>query len=57
MSITNIERMVESLVRDEMNYVRTMSLDEMDSYVETIIRNRYEMMDDEVIEPYYEEIA
>ena len=57
MSITNIERMVESLVRDEMNYVRTMSLDEMDSYVETIIRNRYEMMDDEVIEQYYEEIA
>ena len=54
MSITNIERMVEALVRDEMNMVRTMSLDELDIYVENLIRDRIElnMNDAEIIEAY-----
>jgi hypothetical protein len=54
MSISNIERMVEALVRDEMNMVRTMSLDELDIYVESLIRDRIElnMNDAEIIEAY-----
>ena len=54
MSITNIERMVEALVRDEMNMVRSMSLDEMDIYVENLVRDRIElnMNDAQIIEEY-----
>ena len=40
MSITNIERMVDALVRDEMNMVRSMGMDELDNYVECLIRDR-----------------
>ena len=54
MSVTNIERMVEALVRDEMNMVRSMSLDEMDIYVENLVRDRIElnMTDAQIIEEY-----
>ena len=37
MGISNIERMVDALIRDEMNMVRSMSLEEMDDYVATLI--------------------
>ena len=45
---------VLALVRDEMNMVRTMSLDELDIYVENLIRDRIElnMNDAEIIEAY-----
>lgn len=54
MSISNIERMVDALVRDEMNMVRSMSLEEMDSYVEELIREKIElsMTDAQIIEEY-----
>ena len=53
MSISNIERMVEALVRDEMNMVRSMGMDEMDLYVENLVRARFEgMFDSEIIEEY-----
>ena len=57
MSISNIERMVEALVRDEMNMVRSMSMDEMDLYVENLIRNTFETMDNDQIIELYEELA
>ena len=54
MSISNIERMVDALVRDEMNMVRSMSLEEMDSFVEELIREKIElsMTDAQIIEEY-----
>ena len=54
MSISNIERMVDALVRDEMNMVRSMGLEEMDSYVEELIREKIElsMTDAQIIEEY-----
>jgi len=57
MSISNIERMVEALVRDEMNMVRSMSMDEMDLYVENLIRNTFETMDNDQIVELYKELA
>ena len=53
MSISNIERMVDALVRDEMNMVQSMSLEEYDLYVENLIRSIFERMDnDEIVELY-----
>jgi len=57
MGITNIERMVEALVRDEMNYVRTMSIDEMDNYVESLIRDKFESLSNKEITESYELIG
>ena len=57
MSITNIERMVDALVRDEMNMVRCMSLEEMDSYVENLIRDKFESLSDKEITESYELIG
>ena len=54
MGITNIDRMVDALVRDEMNMVRSMGMDELDNYVECLIRDRIElnMTDAQIIEEY-----
>ena len=54
MSSNNIEKMVEAIVQDEMNYVRTMSLEDMDTYVEGLIRDKIElsMNDAQIIELY-----
>ena len=57
MGITNIERMVDALVRDEMNMVRSMGLDELDNYIENIIRSNIEKMSDAQIIEEYEMIA
>jgi hypothetical protein len=57
MSITNIERMVDALVRDEMNMVRSMGMDEMDNYVESLIRDKFEAMPERHIIEDYERLA
>ena len=57
MSISNIERMVEALVRDEMNFVRCMTLEEMDNYVENLIRDKFESLSDKEITESYELIG
>ena len=57
MSITNIERMVEALVRDEMNAVRQMDLEEMTEYVENLLRRMLETCDNDTIIEMYEDIA
>lgn len=57
MSISNIERMVDALVRDEMNMVRSMSLEEMDSYVQELIREKFEAMPERHIIEEYERLA
>ena len=40
MGITNIERMVDAIVRDEMNYIRGMSMEDMDTLIEHMIREK-----------------
>ena len=57
MGISNIERMVEALVRDEMNFVRCMTLEEMDNYVENLIRDKFESLSDKEITESYELIG
>ena len=57
MGISNIERMVEALVRDEMNFVRCMPLEEMDNYVENLIRGIFEKLDNDEIVKAYEMIG
>lgn len=57
MSITNIDRMVDALIRDEMNMVRSMSLDEMDNYVESLVREKFEAMPERHIIEEYERLA
>ena len=57
MSISNIERMVEALIRDEMNMVRCMSMKEMDDYVESLVREKFEAMPERHIIEEYERLA
>lgn len=57
MSISNIERMVEALVRDEMLMVRSMGMDEVDEYIENLIRSNLEKMTNEQIIEEYERLA
>jgi hypothetical protein len=54
MSISNIERMLDALVEDEMNMVRSMSLDEMDNYVYSLIREKFQSMPERYIVEEYE---
>jgi hypothetical protein len=57
MSISNIERMAEAIIRDEMNMVRSMSMEELDVYVEGLIRSIVENMDNDQIIEEYENLA
>ncbi len=53
MSISNVERMMDALIEDEMNMVRSMSLEEMDDYVYNLIREKFEAMPERhIIEEY-----
>ena len=57
MSISNIERMVDAIVRDEMNYVRCMSLEDMDTYVADLIRQKVETFSNAQIIELYEDLV
>jgi hypothetical protein len=58
MSISNIERMVEALIRDEMNYIQSLpSRGEMFEYVEELVRAKWESADNDVIIEEYEGMA
>jgi hypothetical protein len=58
MSISNIERMVEALIRDEMNYIQSLpSRGEMFEYVEELVRAKWESADNDVIVEEYEGMA
>jgi hypothetical protein len=54
MSITNIERMVDALVRDEMNYFHTLNRGELFDKLEELVRDNIElnMNDAQIIEEY-----
>ena len=58
MSISNVERMVEALIRDEMNYIQSLpSRGEMFEYVEELVRAKWESADNDVIIEEYEGMA
>ena len=57
MNIINIEIMVDALIDDEMNMVRSMSLEEMDNYVYALIREKFEAMPERHIIEEYERLA
>ena len=57
MSISNIERMVDAIVRDEMNMVRTMSLEDYDLYVENLVRTIVEQKSNAEIIAEYERLG
>ena len=47
---------VLALVRDEMNMVRTMSLDEMDEYVESLLVRIIKNLPDSELDDIYEQL-
>jgi len=58
MSISIIERMVEGLIRDEMNYIQSLpSRGEMLEYVEELVRAKWESADNDIIIEEYERLA
>ena len=58
MSITNIERMVSALVRDEMNYFHTFNRGELLDKLEELVRDNIELnMTDREITEEYERLA
>jgi hypothetical protein len=57
MSISNSERMVEALVRDEMNYIRTFSYDDLLDYVECLTRDKFQRLNENQIIEEYESLA
>jgi hypothetical protein len=57
MSISNIERMVEALVHDEMNYYLTLNRGELFAAVEELVRDKIELMSNNEIIEEYERLA
>jgi hypothetical protein len=58
MSISNIERMVEALIRDEMLYIQALpSRGEMFEYIEELVRAKWESADNDIIIEEYEGLA
>ena len=55
--MVNRNDMVLALVRDEMNMVRSMSLDEMDEYVETLLVRIINGLNDSDIDTRYTELV
>ena len=57
MSITNIERMVDALVRDEVLYSGTLNRGDMVNMIEELVREKYEAMPERHIIEDYERLA
>jgi hypothetical protein len=57
MSISNIERMVDAIVRDEMNFLQSMSLEDYDLYVENLVRAIVEQKSNAEIIAEYERLG
>ena len=54
--MVNRNDMVLALVRDEMNMVRCMSLDEMDEYVECLLVRIIDNLSDDEVDGRYQEL-
>ena len=57
MSITNIERMVEALIRDEVNYYHTLNRSELIETLSEFVRVKWESADNDIIIEEYERLA
>jgi hypothetical protein len=57
MSISNVDRMREALIRDEINYLATLSRDDLFRQCEGLVIEKYHNMDDRYIEIEYESLA
>jgi hypothetical protein len=57
MSISNIERMVDALVRDEMNYLRTLDRGYLMDAIQELVREKYEALPERHIIEEYESLA
>ena len=57
MSINNIERMVDALVRDEVLYAGTLNRGDMVNMIEELVREKYEAMPERHIVEDYERLA
>ena len=54
MSISNIERMVDGLVNDEVNYLRSLDRGDLFIALEEMIRDKFELMSNNEITELYE---
>ena len=57
MSISNIERMVDALVRDEMNYLRTLDRGYLMEAIQELVREKYESLPERHIIEEYESLV
>ncbi len=57
MGISNIERMVDALVRDEVNYAGTLNRGDLVNMVEELVREKYEAMPERHIIEEYERLV
>ena len=57
MSISNIERMVDALVRDEVLYASTLNRGDLFNMVAELVREKYEAMPERHIIEEYESLA
>jgi hypothetical protein len=54
MSITNTERMVDALVNDEVNYLRSLDRGDLFVTLEEMIRDKFELMSNNEITELHE---
>lgn len=57
MSISNIERMVDALVRDEINYLRTLDRGYLMEVIQDLVREKYQGIPERHIIEDYERLA
>ena len=57
MGITNIERMVDALVRDEVLYAGTLNRGDLINMIEELVRDKIELMSNNEIIEEYERLA
>ena len=57
MSISNVDRMVDALVRDEVLYAGSLNRGDLINMVEELVREKYEAMPERHIIEDYERLA
>ena len=56
MSISNVDRMREALIRDEINYLATLSKDDLFECCKNMVTQIYENADNDIILEEYENL-
>ena len=57
MSIADVDRMREALIRDDMNYLATLSRDDLFRECEALIIAKWEAVDNDTLLEEYESLA